>query len=49
MQVVRKLKKELTSLRLVEDSFANDKSILEPLKNTELNNYQHFQILAKVE
>jgi hypothetical protein len=32
MQVVRKLKKELTSLRLVEDSFANDKSILGLLK-----------------
>ena len=33
MQVVRYLKWELTSLRLVDDSFANDKSILESLKN----------------
>ena len=33
MQVVRNLKRELTSLRLVDDSFANDKSILESLKN----------------
>ena len=33
MQVVRILKWELTSLRLVDDSFANDKSILESLKN----------------
>ena len=33
MQVVRNLKGELTSLRLVDDSFANDKSILESLKN----------------
>ena len=33
MQVVRNLKWELTSLRLVDDSFANDKSILESLKN----------------
>ena len=33
MQVVRNLKRELTSLRLVADSYANDKSILESLKN----------------
>ena len=33
MQVVRYLKWELTSLSLVDDSFANDKSILESLKN----------------
>ena len=33
MQVVRILKWELTSLRLEEDSFVNDKSILESLKN----------------
>ena len=33
MQVVRNLKGALTSLRLVDDSFANDKSILESLKN----------------
>jgi hypothetical protein len=33
MQVVRNLKRELTSLRLVDDSFANDKSILESLNN----------------
>ena len=33
MQVVRNLKWELTSLRLVDDSFANDKSILKSLKN----------------
>ena len=33
MQVVWNLKWELTSLRLVDDSFANDKSILESLKN----------------
>ncbi len=33
MQVVRYLKWELTSLRLVDDSFVNDKSILESLKN----------------
>ena len=33
MQVVRNLKRELTSLRLVDDSFANGKSILESLKN----------------
>ena len=33
MQVVRNLKRELTSLRLVDDSFANDKSKLESLNN----------------
>ena len=32
MQVVRNLKWGLTSLRLVDDSFANDKSTLESLK-----------------
>ena len=32
MQVVRNLKWELTSLGLVDDSFANDKSTLESLK-----------------
>ncbi len=32
MQVVRNLKWELMSLRLVDDSFTNDKPILESLK-----------------
>ena len=31
MQVVRNLKGELTSLRLVEDSFANDNLMDQPL------------------
>ena len=50
MQVVRNLKGALTSLRLVDDSFANDKSILESLKNKQnLIIISFFQILATVE
>ncbi len=34
MEVIKgSYKRELTSLRLVDDSFTNDKSILESLKN----------------
>ena len=51
MQVVRNLKWELTSLRLVDDSFANDKSILESLKNKQnliiISIFKYLQELKK--
>ena len=52
MQVVRNLKWELTSLRLVDDSFANDKSILESLKNKQnliiISIFKYLQELKKI-
>ena len=52
MQVVRNLKRELTSLRLVDDSFANDKSILESLKNKQnliiISIFKYLQELKKI-
>ena len=52
MQVVRNLKWELTNLRLVDDSFANDKSILESLKNKQnliiISIFKYLQELKKI-
>ena len=52
MQVVRNLKRELTSLRLGDDSFANDKSILESLKNKQnliiISIFKYLQELKKI-
>ena len=52
MQVVRNLKWELTSLRLVDDSFAYDKSILESLKNKQnliiISIFKYLQELKKI-
>jgi hypothetical protein len=52
MQVVRNLKWELTNLRLVGDSFANDKSILESLKNKQnliiISIFKYLQELKKI-
>ena len=52
MQVVRNLKRELTSLRLVDDSFADDKSILESLKNKQnliiISFFKYLQKLNKL-
>ena len=49
MGVIFLRNRELTSLRLVDDSFANDYSILEPLEKTEFINYQLIQEFADVD